>query len=176
MPMAAPPCCPPGAEGGVQMVLDGDSGASCRAWYPAGHGFSDAEKKMALNAYASKLGLPVTASNTSNGCSAAPQPASIAPASAPPLAIAPSATAPVKAKAERHIQAKAPAPLKVKASYHIGDYQPGVTAKAGLESVSVRTSEIHSVDGAIAVPALSGALAMTPAAAPPSDRKDAKTA
>src|SRR6478752_1386498 len=50
-----------GPEGGVQMALDGDNGSSCRAWYPAGHGFSDTEKKMALNAYATKLGLPVMA-------------------------------------------------------------------------------------------------------------------
>ena len=148
-----------GPEGGVQMVLDSDSGPSCHAWYPAGHSFSEAEKKMALNAYASKLGLPVTASN---GC------AGLVPASIPPGASVPSSTtAPVpatttaKAKPERHIQAKAPA--KVKASYRIGDYQPPLTsAKAGLEAVAVKTSEIHTVDGAIAVPSLSGAMAVTP--------------
>ncbi len=55
------------ADGGVQMALDGDVGPSCRAWYPTGHAFSDGEKKAALNAYASKLGLPVAASDTSQG-------------------------------------------------------------------------------------------------------------
>ena len=45
----------------------------------------------------------------------------------------------------------------------------------GLESISVRPSEVHAIDGeAIAVPSLSGAMAMTPPhAALPSDRNDA---
>jgi hypothetical protein len=149
-----------GPEGGVQMALDGDNGSSCRAWYPAGHGFSDTEKKMALNAYATKLGLPVTASDVSNGCTLSPQPASLAPAS-PPVAAAPSVAAPAaKTRLERRSQAKAP--VKVKAAYHIGDYQPAAATKMGLESISVRPSEVHTVEEAIAVPSLSGAMAMTP--------------
>src|SRR6185312_9626382 len=167
-----------GAEGGVQMALDSDSGSSCRAWYPPGHNFSDTEKKMALNAYATRLGLPIAATEISNGCTAAPQPASFAPASpsvvSPPVAAASSAPTPAaKAKPERHSQAKAP--VKVKASYRIGDYQPAATPKAGLESILVRPSEVHTVDGgAIAVPSLSGAMAMTPPlASPASDRNDA---
>ena len=58
-----------------------------------------------------------------------------------------------------------------KASYHVGDYQP-----KELESVAVKTSEIHMIDapaadaakqiGAIAVPSISGALAMTAPPAP----------
>jgi len=69
-------------DGGVQMMLDGDDGPTCRAWYPAGHSFSDLEKKAALSAYASRLGLPVAASDVSSGCSLAPsaKPATIAPA------------------------------------------------------------------------------------------------
>jgi hypothetical protein len=161
-------------DGGVQMVLDGDAGASCRAWYPAGHAFSDTEKKMALNAYATKLGLPVSASDTSNGCSApvTAQPAIITPATPAPGAIAPSVTTP-KARPERHLQAKATPPAHVaKASYHIGDYQPASNpplsnVKAGLESVAVKTSEIHTIDGgAIAVPSIAGGMAM--ATPPPS--------
>ena len=162
-----------GPEGGVQMALDGDNGSSCRAWFPAGHGFSDTEKKMALNAYATKLGLPVTASEASNGCTPSLQPASLAPAS-PPVAAAPSVAAPAaKSKLERRSQIKTP--VKVKAAYRIGDYQPAAAPKTGLESVLVRPSEIHAVDGeAIAVPSLSGAMAMTPPhAALPSDRNDA---
>ena len=100
-------------DGGVQMALDGDAGPSCRAWYPAGHGFSDGEKKVALNAYASKLGLPVAASDTSNGCSAAPTPqaASIAPASPPVASRARAAPRRrrAKAKPERRSQVKVPA-------------------------------------------------------------------
>jgi hypothetical protein len=163
-----------GPEGGVQMALDGDNGSACRAWYPPGHSFSDAEKKMALNAYATRLCLPITASEVSNGCTASAQPASLVPASPP--AATPSVTAPAapatKTKVERRSQIKAP--VKVKASYRIGDYQPAAAPKAELESVTVRPSDVHTVDGAIAVPPLSGVLAMTrPAAAPPSGRNDA---
>ena len=163
-----------GPEGGVQMALDGDSGSSCRAWYPAGHGFSDAEKKMALNAYATKLGLAVTASDVSNGCTASAQPASLGPSATPPVAAASSVAAPAaKTKLERHSQAKT-APVKVKAAYHIGDYQPAASPKMGLESISVRPSEVHTVDEAIAVPSLSGAMTMVPPhAAMASDHNDA---
>jgi len=162
-----------GSEGGVQMALDSDSGSSCRAWYPPGHNFSDAEKKMALNAYATKLRLPIAATETSNGCTAAAQPASLGPSASPPIAAAPSATASAaKAKPERRSQAKAA--VKVKAAYHIGDYQPAAAPKAGLESILVRPSEVHTVDGAIAVPSISGAMTMTQPIAPPaSDRNDA---
>ncbi|HYJ35134.1 MAG TPA: hypothetical protein VEV64_03180, partial [Rhizomicrobium sp.] len=120
-----------GSEGGVQMALDSDSGSSCRAWYPPGHNFSDAEKKMALNAYATRLGLPIAATETSNGCTASAQPASLGPSASPPIAATPSATASAaKAKPERRSQAKAA--VKVKAAYHIGDYQPAAAPKAGL--------------------------------------------
>src|ERR1700722_4240444 len=156
-------------DGGVQMVLDSDAGASCRAWYPAGHSFSDAEKKMALNAYASKLGLPVSASDPGNSCSATAmaQPATMTPATPAPGTIAPSVAAP-KARPERHVQTKAPQAHVAKASYHIGDYQPAANPKAGLESVAVKTSEIHTIDGgAIAVPSIGGGMAMaTPPASP----------
>ena len=60
------------------MALDGDLGASCRSWYPAGHVFSDADRKAALNAYASRLGLAVTAGE-SNACGGAAVAAVIAP-------------------------------------------------------------------------------------------------
>jgi hypothetical protein len=185
-----------GAEGGVQMAQDTDGGPSCHAWYPPGHSFSDVEKKTALNAYASKLGLPVTANVTSGGCAASPQAANTPPASTPsinspaaagpPGTSAPSAAAPVaKAKPERKAQVKSPmraaalreTPVRAaKVSYRIGDYQPGTAAKAGLESVSVKTSEIHTVDGAIAVPTLSGAMAMTPPSLPSSDPSGEKDA
>jgi hypothetical protein len=154
-------------DGGVQMALDGDTSASCRAWYPAGHTFSDGDKKMALNAYASRLGLPTVASDGSNGCSAAPKPQ--AANIAPPGAIAPSVNAPApKARPERKAEVKIPARL-AKASYRIGDYQPG----KGLESVAVKTSEIHLIDGgAVAAPSVSTTVA---AISPPAsaDKNDA---
>jgi hypothetical protein len=149
-------------DGGVQMALDQEAGASCRAWYPAGHVFSDGEKKMALNAYASKLGLAVTASDSGNGCSPEPKPqaANIAP-------VAPGAPTP-KARPERHAEVKIPARM-AKASYRIGDYQPGK-----IEAVAVKPSDIHLIDApagkeaAIAAPSV----ATTVAAAAP-DKNDA---
>jgi hypothetical protein len=164
-------------DGGVQMVLDSDAGAACRAWYPAGHNFSDAEKKVALNAYATRLGLPVSASDTSSGCSASAsaQPATLSPSTPVPGAIAPSIGTP-KAKLERHLQAKPPQAHVAKASYHIGDYQPAANPKAGLESVAVRQSEIHTIDGgAIAVPSISGGMTLSapPSSAAAADHNDA---
>jgi hypothetical protein len=152
------------SDGGVQMALDGDPGPSCRAWYPAGHQFSDSDKKAALNAYASKLGLPVAASDTGNGCSTAPGPqaANIAPpASTPSHPIAP------KPRPERRAEVKTPARV-TKASYRIGDYQPN------LEPVAVKSSEVHLIDA----PAMDTARNVIPApasvtAAASSDRNDA---
>ncbi len=121
------------SDGGVQMALDGDTGPSCSAWYPSGHLFSDGDKKIALNAYASKLDLPVAAADTGNGCSPAPQAATVAPP-------APSAAAAPPARPERHADAKAPTRV-AKASYRIGDYK----AK-DLEPVAIKTSQIHPID------------------------------
>lgn len=174
-----------GADGGVQMTLDSDAGSLCRAWYPAGHSFSDAEKKMALNAYASKLGLAVAANDTSNGCSAsapAPQasnnPAAALPPAAPP---APATKPKTEAKPEKRARAKPPARMAAlpqakvaKASYRIGDYQPSITARTGLDSVAVKESQIHTIDSGIAVPSIGGALAMAPpSAAASTDKSDA---
>jgi hypothetical protein len=166
-------------DGGVQMALDTDGAAACRAWYPAGHVFSEGEKKMALNAYASKLGLAVAASDTGNGCSSGPKPqaANIAPA------IAPSVIAPTpKARPERRAEVKVPSRM-AKASYRIGDYQPSSSAKAGLESVAVKTSEIHLIDApaadaarqisAIAAPTISGTVAAAAASVASADQNDA---
>jgi hypothetical protein len=171
-------------DGGVQLVLDGETGTSCRAWYPAGHAFSDAEKKVALNAYASKLGLPVVASNANNGCSvgAIAQPATITPstpATQAPGAVVPQAATPVpKARPEHHAQAKPQAHV-TKASYHIGDYQPAtnpdMSPDTSQASIAVKTSAIHTIDGgAIAVPTISGGMTMSapPIAALP-ERNDA---
>jgi hypothetical protein len=158
-------------EGGVQMALDGDGGPSCRAWYPTGHTFSDSEKKSALNAYASKLGLPVAASDTSEGCAAAPKPqaANIAPPGTitPPVALAAPAPSPSKTKPDRRAAAKSPA-RAAKASYRIGDYQPSSSVKGGLEPVSVKSSQIHTIDSGIAVPST-----MVAMAAPGADKNDA---
>jgi hypothetical protein len=174
-----------GPDGGVQMTLDGDAGSSCRAWYPAGHQFSDLDKKAALNAYATKLGLPVAASDASSGCTSAAtlQPATVAPsvqtppAATPPAANPPAASSPPAKgaalapkprparKADARSDVKIPARV-AKASYRIGDYQ----AAKGLESVIVRPSEVHPIDAPDATSSISvpdaGARTTVLAAAP----------
>jgi len=48
----------PNGAGGVSMTLNAPSGETyCMAWYPEGHRFTIDERKAALAAYASKLGL-----------------------------------------------------------------------------------------------------------------------
>jgi hypothetical protein len=170
-------------DGGVQMALDGDVGASCRAWYPAGHAFSEGEKKMALNAYARKLGLQVAASDTGNACSSEPKPQAANQVNnqptingSPPGPVAPHArVAASRTPAERRVAVKVPARM-AKASYHIGDYQPAKDE----ETVTVKTSEIHLIDtpamndanqiNAIAMPFI-GASTAAPTMA--SDKNDA---
>jgi hypothetical protein len=141
-------------DGGVQMMLEADlGGPSCRAWYPAGHQFSDLEKKAALSAYASKLGLPVAASDISTGCSVSPmaKPANLAPdatssvtaPSSPPAKARATATPRSKLEHKSDTRTEMKAPVKVaKASYHIGDYQ----AAKELETVTVKPSDVHPID------------------------------
>jgi hypothetical protein len=113
-------------DGGVQLALDGDAGQSCRSWYPAGHVFSEADKKAALNAYASRLGLATPASD-SNACGGA----AVAAVIAPPIAPAP------KAKLSAR-EIKTPSRM-ASASYHVGDFKD-------LQTVAVKTSEVHAID------------------------------
>jgi hypothetical protein len=138
-------------DDGVQMALDGESGASCRNWYPAGHVFSETEKKAALNAYASRLGLPVAASETSNGCSST--------TAAAPESAAPSASE--KPAADKRAMPKSPARV-AKASYRIGDYK-------APQIVSVKPSTVHAIDAdalAMSVPSVSETLAALAPKAP----------
>jgi len=161
------------SDGGVQMMLDGDAGPSCRAWYPAGHPFSDLEKKAALNAYAGRLGLPVAASDVSNGCTTAPapQPANITPAPAmPPAAKTAQVATPrprPQPRSEARNEVKIPARM-AKASYHIGDYQPA----KGLETVTVKPSDVHLIDSPPA-DAPMAAVTVPQIGAPIGDKNDA---
>jgi hypothetical protein len=87
----------------------------------------------------------------------------------------PSVAAPTpKARPERHAQAKPPVRV-AKVSYHIGDYQPASNPKAELETVAVKTSEIHTIDGgAIAVPSMEGiAMSAPQSSSEPVDKNDA---
>lgn len=138
-------------DDGVQMAQDGESGASCRSWYPAGHVFSEADKKAALNAYASRLGLPVTANETS-GCSSTT--ASAPEAAAPPP--------PGKPAADKRASAKTPA-RAAKASYRVGDYK-------GPQIVAVKPSTLHAIDGDAPISAPSVGETLTALAPKPAEK------
>jgi hypothetical protein len=107
------------SDGGLLMSLVSASGDnSCRSWYPDGHIFSEEEKKAALAAYASKLGLPSPVAVKLNSCG--PGPAAIPEAKpAKPGAKAPAAHA---------------------------AYQPRAPKLASLETVAVRESAVHTID------------------------------
>ncbi|HTQ14054.1 MAG TPA: hypothetical protein VMH86_09275 [Rhizomicrobium sp.] len=68
--------------GGISLALKGSAGDSCMAWYPAGHAFSEAERRAAVADYASRLGLqtkdkaPRLDSCAATGAAAPPQPVS----------------------------------------------------------------------------------------------------
>ncbi|MGH6872161.1 MAG: hypothetical protein ACREHE_11700 [Rhizomicrobium sp.] len=44
--------------GGLSLAVKASSGSTCMAWYPAGHVFSEAERRAAVADFASRLGLP----------------------------------------------------------------------------------------------------------------------
>jgi hypothetical protein len=122
-------------DGGVLMTTDGEAGPSCRNWYPTGHSFSDADKKAALNAYASRLGLPIGASDN-GGCKVVAATATLPAAPETPA----TAAKPKAAKAEVHAALKLKPSIRLsQASYKIGDFK-------GLENVAVKSSEIHAID------------------------------
>jgi hypothetical protein len=111
---------------GVSVILTSAAGSKgCMAWYPQGHVFSDAERRMAVAEYAQRLGISdAKIQPVSHSCDAMP---------APKLA---STHAPAKETAAA--PDKSPAPIMV------------------------RTSIVHSVDGAALTPALAPpAIAMT---------------
>jgi hypothetical protein len=134
------------ADGGLLMTVEAAGDTSCRDWYPDGHVFSDADKKAALAAYASKLGLQPAAQHA--GCPV-------------PVAPVPHAAAETKPQphAERHAEAKA---LGARAAYVTRD------KLGGLETVSVKNSVVHAIDADM--PVMAGPV--TASAAPPAMAAD----
>lgn len=132
------------AGGGLTIAIAApDARLMCMKWYPQGHVFAESERKEALAAYASKLGL-------------APDQKMAAPAAS--CADAPSTTASVAPKAQR--------PVKLAATH-------APKSLTVPKSVLVRDSAIHTIDAPIApVPpeiaqaALAGAAPIASAADP----------
>lgn len=118
-------------DGGISLMLHAATGeASCFAWYPSGHAFSASEKQAALAAYAEKLGVAERAKKAVRAAQ------NCAPAAS-------------------HIARKQTTPPPAQGSYKIGLYQGGAVTSsgaAGLTQVAVRTSDVHTIDAAVAAP------------------------
>jgi len=122
-------------DGGVSLMLHAAGGeASCFAWYPAGHAFSASEKQAALAAYAERLGVADHSKK----------------AARPAQSCTPVAT---------HIARKQTTPPPAQGPYKIGMYKGGAgtssvtsSGAAGLTQVAVRTSDVHTIDAAVAAP------------------------
>jgi hypothetical protein len=134
------------SAGGISLTMHAAAGeASCLAWYPSDHVFGAAEKRAALAAYADRLGL----AEHSKKAPRAPQ--TCAPAA--------------------HIAKAQTPPPPASGSYKIGMYQGAAvtgSGAAGLTQIAVRTSEVHTIDAAVAAPlaAISPPAAATQPAAP----------
>ena len=137
----------------------------------AGPPFSDSEKKIALNAYATRLGLPVTASETGNGCSTSARAASRTCGARPSQPHLPF-RAGAKTRPERRSQAKAP-PARRKPPTASATISRRRQPKAGPELSGQAIGNPPLMATAIAVPSVSGAMAMTPP--PPPCRPTAMT-
>lgn len=148
-------------DGGVSMQRTAVNGnATCRSWYPEGHVFSDADKKLAVAEYASRLGLGPTPKETCQGAGA-PAPAAAAP---PPFH---------PAESKPHEKA-----ARVKPTSFVSPATPTEIARpvkqlAALMSVTVKDSVVHSIDqgadAAAAPPVVMTALP-TPQSLPPGQR------
>jgi len=159
----------PNSDGGLQLEQGRDTGVSCRAWYPPGHAFNEAEKKMALNAYAEKLGLPSAGGETGTGCSPAAKHADNRADGFVPVAMATSAASPPPAAASPARAKRLAAAKKPARSYQIGEYQP----LKSLEPVAVKTSEVHLVDSSAVTGPAAAIMAPSAGGAAPGDKMDA---
>ena len=60
-----------GADGKVSLLAKNNGEAACLSWYPAGHRFSDAERRSALSRFAARLGMGGASENSA--CPKLPQ-------------------------------------------------------------------------------------------------------
>jgi hypothetical protein len=126
----------PGA-GGVTLAMRTPDGQNfCMAWYPDGHAFSDAERRAALAAYASKLGV------TLKGADAKP----VAHSSACSAQTA--ATPPAATKAASGPIRNVPHPLArpIQASFEQPATPTRVASSSPSQPIFVRTSQVHIID------------------------------
>lgn len=150
-------------DGGVLMQLSAVGGdLNCRSWYPEGHVFSDSDKKLAVAAYASRLGL-------------GPAPKESCQGAGPPMAASPpSAFHPAEAKPHEKPARFKPTSFMTRST--APSEMASSTKLAALSSVTVRDSVVHTVDAMDAVPpVVTTALAPSQASMLPPGQHDAST-
>lgn len=124
-------------DGGVTLAMRAPGGQNyCMAWYPDGHTFSEAERRAALAAYASRLGVPLKGADAralqhSNACSVPPS--------------APSTVHPQEAVTVKPALPH-PAPKPIRASYEVAAPRARVPALQPQGPITVRTSQVHLID------------------------------
>jgi len=138
------------SDGGVAMTLHTPGSAdACMGWYPQGHVFSDAEKRVALAHYAQQLGIALPAASAAPSASACPvaasHPSAVATAPSHSPAVADAPAAPVAEPP------KAPARLPPHRGRRTAQLVPMNAPPASdatlpaLTAVPVRLSEVHEV-------------------------------
>jgi hypothetical protein len=121
----------PGAGSVTLSLRTADGQSTCTAWYPEGHSFSEAERKAALAAYASKLGVAL------KGADAKSVPHASA-CSAPAVA---SKAASVHGRSGSHAQ-----PRTIPASFEQPPASPGGVQSDSSQPIVVRPSQVHLID------------------------------
>jgi hypothetical protein len=121
----------PGAGGVTLSLRTTDGQNSCTAWYPEGHVFSEAERKAALAAYASRLGVPLKGVDAK----------SVPHASACNAPAAASKAASVRGRNGSHAQ-----PRSIPASFEQPASPAGDASSASQQPIVVRTSQVHLID------------------------------
>lgn len=151
-------------DGGVLMKLSAVNGdVSCRSWYPEGHVFSEADKKLAVAEYAARLGLGPAPKESCQGA-AAPM------AATPP----PQPLHPAEAKPREHEKAARAKPTSFISPSVTPSETP--TKLAALTAVTVKDSVIHTIDPMDATPpVVTTALAPSQASILPPGQRDASS-
>ncbi|HWD49162.1 MAG TPA: hypothetical protein VG309_04510 [Rhizomicrobium sp.] len=122
------------SAGGVSLIVHDGGSTSCTAWYPSDHTFSESERRAALAAYASKLGLAAPTPATKKG--------STAPSSGcTSLTRSAQSSAPAAAAQPSIIPAVAHTTLHARHSA-----EATIANSSGLVPMLVRTSDVHTID------------------------------
>lgn len=141
------------AGGGLSLsVRAADGEHYCKAWFPKGHSFSQAERRTALAEYAKRLGVSLPG--------ARPAGDTVAHCAAPAM------SAPAQAAS-----AEPPKPMSLaKAAHAAKAARTAAEGQSAAKSILVRTSAVHAIDAAAAAPGAGSAAelatAMTAGAGP----------